>query len=382
MPSPVAKAIRAEDTSETIRDASVEDIDALLDIENRCFDTDKLTRRSFHWMLTKGKSTMLVAEHGGAIIGYILVLYHQGTSLARLYSIAVLPEYRKSGIALRLATAAEAGAQERNCVYMRLEVRRDNASAIRFYERLGYKAIGIWPDYYEDHMEALRYQKRIQFTQPHSRIQVPFYAQTTDFTCGPSALMMAMKAHDPEFALSPETELQIWREATTIFMTSGHGGCGPHGLALAAWRRGFAAEVYLSDAGPLFLDGVRRESKKKVMRLVHEQFVREAAKSGLPIRVAPLSVDDISAKMAVGGVPLVLISSYLLTQKKMPHWVVLTAVDSRFIYAHDPAVEEDMHKSALDCINVPIAKGRFGRMAQYGRSQLKAVVMIYPRREK
>jgi len=33
---------------------------------------------------------------------------------------------------------------------------------------------------------------------------------------------------------SREEEINLWREATTIFMTSGHGGCHPIGLALAA----------------------------------------------------------------------------------------------------------------------------------------------------
>src|SRR3546814_2094248 len=41
-------------------------------------------------------------------------------------------------------------------------------------------------------------------------------------------------------------EIRIWREATTIFMTSGHGGCDPYGLAVAANRRGFHAKVYVS----------------------------------------------------------------------------------------------------------------------------------------
>jgi hypothetical protein len=162
-------------------------------------------------------------------------------------------------------------------------------------------------------------------------------------------------------------------------MTSGHGGCGPHGLALAAVRRGFRAEVYVSDPGPLFLDGVRDKDKKAVMRLVHEQFVRETKAFGIPVHGESLTVDGIADKMAEGGIPIVLISLFRINRRKSPHWVVLTAADSRFIYAHDPAVEVDMDKTATDCINVPIAKQHFARMAQYGRTQLKAAVIVYPR---
>lgn len=374
-----AKVKEFETQNAVVRPARVGDIEALVEIENRCFDSDRLTRRNFHWMLTKANATTLVAEIEGLIVGYILILYHGATSLARMYSVAVLSEYRSQGIARRLVADAEQAARDRDCVYMRLEVRSDNDSAIRFYEGAGYKAFGTWPDYYEDHMEARRYQKRIQFEAPRSRLMVPFYAQTTYFTCGPAALMMAMRAHDPSVPMDKATELQLWREATTIFMTSGHGGCGPHGLALAAGRRGFRAEVYVSDPGPLFLDGVRDKDKKAVMRLVHEQFVRETRAFGIPVHDESLMVDRIADKMAEGGIPIVLISLFRINRRKSPHWVVLTAADSRFIYAHDPAVEIDMDKTVTDCIHVPIAKQHFARMAQYGRTQLKAAVIVYPR---
>ena len=49
--------------------------------------------------------------------------------------------------------------------------------------------------------------------------------------------MMAMTALDPSRTMDANDEIRIWREATTVFMTSGHGGCGPYGLALAAHRR-------------------------------------------------------------------------------------------------------------------------------------------------
>ncbi len=89
---------------------------------------------------------------------------------------------------------------------------------------------------------------------------------------------MAMAALQPERKATRREEVQIWREATTIFMTSGHGGCSPQGLALAAWRRGFAVRQQVSIDGPLLLDGVRSEHKKTVMRLVHDGF-EEALRS-------------------------------------------------------------------------------------------------------
>ena len=63
---------------------------------------------------------------------------------------------------------------------------------------------------------------------------------------------MAMKALDPKSDFSRTHELQLWREANTIFMGSdGHGGCGATGLALAAHRRGFEVEVWVNHRGTL-----------------------------------------------------------------------------------------------------------------------------------
>ena len=111
-------------------------------------------------------------------------------------------------------------------------------------------------------------------------------------------------------------ELQIWREATTVFMTAGHGGCSPQGLALAAWRRGFRVRMQVNVRGPLFLDGVRDQHKKDVMRLVHEAFEEELA--GSDVEQVLGGALDLPQVLQAGGQPLVLISSYRLTRSKSP----------------------------------------------------------------
>ena len=237
-----------------IRPATPEDIDALVEIENRCFDTDRLSRRSFRHMITKAHAALLLDEEGGAVRGYVLLLFNAGTSLARMYSIAVDPQYRSRGIGRQLMLAAEQAALAQDCVTLRLEVRVDNVSSIALYESMGYRRFGFYDDYYEDHMDALRYEKRLVPSLRPDMARVPYYEQTLEFTCGPAALMMAMGALDPAIELNRRLELRLWRESTTVFMTSGHGGCGPFGLALAAHHRGFEVEVYVNDEGALFID--------------------------------------------------------------------------------------------------------------------------------
>ena len=110
------------------------------------------------------------------------------------------------------------------------------------------------PHYYEDDVAAVRMEKSLAPPPDPSLMRVPYYAQTLDFTCGPAAIMMAMHALDRAMPLDQTSEIRLWRELTTVFMTSGLGGCSPEGLALAAQRRGFHVELFLGDRGVMFID--------------------------------------------------------------------------------------------------------------------------------
>lgn len=365
-----------------LRPAELADIPALVQLEQRCFDSDRLTRRSFHWMLTRANATLLVAEGEEGIGGYVLNLYHRGTSLARIYSMAVSPEARGLGLGGRLLAAAEADARGRNCAYMRLEVRPDNTGAIALYERNGYRLFDIKDDYYEDHEPARRYEKRIHHAAPTGFKPAPFYPQTTEFTCGPAALMMAMRRLDPGRRLSPTLELQLWREATTIFMTSGHGGCGPHGLALAARRRGFRVEIYLNQADSLFIEGVRNAEKKRVIELVQKDFEAQIKNTDIALHRQSITLEALGEALEAGAAPIVLISSYRLTRSKAPHWVMVTGIDTRYVYVHDPEVDEENGKTAFDCMHVPIARRVFEQMTRFGSRRLRAAVLLYNSRYK
>ena len=361
------------------REAGRGDVDALAALEVRCFDTDRLSRRSFQWMIRRGNGWLELVEDGEGLLGYVLVLFHKGTSLARLYSMAVDARARGQGLGRRLLERAEAEARQRGSVYMRLEVRPDNAPAIALYESLGYRKFAVFDDYYEDHSDALRYEKRVHTFRGLERKRIPLYVQTTEFTCGPASLMMAMRALDPGATCTRSLELQLWREATTIFMTSGHGGCGPHGLALAAWRRGFRVELFLNDPKPLFTEGVRNPEKKVVLELVHHDFVEQLEQTDVVVEERAVSTAELAERIRDGAMPLVLISAYRFTRNKSPHWVLLTAVDDDFFYLHDPDVDIDEDKTALDNSYVPVARTDFERFAVFGRRALRAAVVLYRR---
>lgn len=361
-----------------IRKARVADISQLLEVENACFTYDQLSRRNFHWMIKKAHSIFLVLEYQSVLIGYGLVLINRGTSLARLYSICTLEEYQGYGLASKLIKELETKASDdEDCAYLRLEVKDNNKSAIKLYEKLGYAKFTEKADYYDDGRTAFCYEKRIRTLKKEPRNNVSYYSQGTEFTCGPSCLLMAMNTFNPKHSMNLSNELQIWREATTIFMTSGHGGCGPHGLALSAWRRGYKAEMYLSHNDVLFLDSVRTPEKKKIIKLVHQDFEKKISETNIKVHKKRFTLQDLRDVLKKGGIPLVLITTYHFDNNRVPHWVVITAVDDSFIYIHDPDEYHAEHVGVISRVHIPVPEDQFLKISRWGKDKLSAAVVVY-----
>jgi ribosomal protein S18 acetylase RimI-like enzyme len=361
-----------------IRPARQDDVDALVALEERVFDADRLSRRSFRRLIANPRDALLVARDADdVVIGYVLILFRSGTALARLYSIAVDPSRLKAGVGTSLIAAAEDIAEERDCIFMRLEVRADNDPAIALYKRRGYRQFGLYLDYYQDHMDALRFEKRlVHHVRSPSEASPPYFEQTLDFTCGPACIMMALAWADPAVKPARTLELRLWREATTIFMTSGLGGCEPYGLAVTLARRGLKPELRLSREGPFFLDSVRSDEKRTVMRLAQEDFRAEAEALDIPVRLEPISATGLGAVFDEGATAIVLVSGFRMFRQKVPHWVLAHGHDDRHIFVNDPWVESDDLETSAAAANLPIPFAEFDRMARYGRDGLRAAIII------
>jgi ribosomal protein S18 acetylase RimI-like enzyme len=356
------------------RRAQPADLQALVSIENACFHTDRISPRSFRYFLTKSQAEIWVV--GDPVVAYGLVLFHRGTSLARIYSLAVNITERGKGLAKCLIDAMEASAREAHkALYIRLEVADDNIGALRLYEGLGYEPIRRLHHYYEDGHDGIRLEKRLEINRRIPR-DVPYFEQTTDFTCGPASLLMAAKKLNPNQKFDQIEELDIWREATTIFMTTGHGGTSPYGLALAAKTRGYNARLWVSTDEVPFLDGVRSIKKKAIIELIHKDFVRLVIDSGIVVDSFPKELAEIRAALNRGEKIILLISTYRLNRKKEPHWIWLVDMDEEYAYFNDPDVDEDQWKGPMDSIYVPIPLGDFAKMIKFGRNQFRAAVLV------
>ena len=358
-----------------IRNAVPADAEPLAVLEQAVFDTDRISRRSFRTLIERPTAVTLIAEEDGRLLGYAMILFRAGTGLARLYSLAVAPEARGKGAGRKLLEAAEKAADDHDRFLLRLEVREDNGTAIALYKQAGYRRIGRQADYYADGMAALRMEKilRDDDLQPS---RVPFYEQSTDFTCGSACLLMALAGLRSRDYLDPVWEIRLWREATTVFMQAGPGGCEPFGLALAAENQGLDAEIICSSTDFLFLDSVRDPEKRRVMELAQMDFRTRAEKQRMPVRYEAFTLEELRHRVAGGELAVVLVSGYMMMGKKVPHWVLVHGDDGRHILVHDPWVEDETGETVADAQNIPVPHAVFDRIARYGRTGLRAAVFL------
>ncbi len=142
-----------------VRRADPSDLDDLVALEQRAFSTDRMSRDQYRRHLDSDSAEILLAGAGQhTCLGSVVLFFRTGSTVARVYSLATQPEARGQGVGTALLRAAVAAARRRGCRVLRLEVRADNAAAIALYERLGYRRIGSYGHYYQDGVDALRYE--------------------------------------------------------------------------------------------------------------------------------------------------------------------------------------------------------------------------------
>ena len=144
-----------------IRPATPRDIPALLAIEERSFETDRMSRRSFQHLLLRANADCLVATSGGSVVGYFATFYRRTIPTGRLHSLAVDPRTQGSGIGRTLLSHAEKCARKQRMETLRLAVRIDNPAAIALYRMSGYREIGTEKNYYSDGATALKMEKTL-----------------------------------------------------------------------------------------------------------------------------------------------------------------------------------------------------------------------------
>lgn len=141
-----------------IRPATEADLAALVALEETFPAVDRFDRRTWRRLLA-GQTLTLVHETAGTLDASAVLLFRQGSDIARLYSISVAPSARGRGLGSKILTACEDYARKRGAARMRLEVRASNSAAHRLYDSAGYRVIAALESYYPDGETAHRMEK-------------------------------------------------------------------------------------------------------------------------------------------------------------------------------------------------------------------------------
>jgi len=169
------------------------------------------------------------------------------------------------------------------------------------------------------------------------KLLVPFYRQTSEFTCGPACLMMAMKFFQPSLRLSRELEFDIWREANLVESY----GTSKEGLALAAARRGFEAYTMGRSLRHSFVDVIRDKIpgvEVAVLELLYNDVRRKFRAMGLRNKSDRVLLSTIKRVLMKSCVPILFTSTSLFREKTdpLPHWVVVTGHEGKGWYLNNP----------------------------------------------
>jgi ribosomal-protein-alanine N-acetyltransferase len=134
---------------------TAEDMPAVMEIERIAFTnpwSPELLRRE----LTHDWSTILLAEEplpdgSSRLLGFaIFWVVHDEL---HILNVATDPRHRRRGVARTVMQAALNRARERRCSMATLEVRRSNQAALELYRSLGFRPVGVRPNYYVDEGE-------------------------------------------------------------------------------------------------------------------------------------------------------------------------------------------------------------------------------------
>lgn len=122
-----------------------EHLSAVAEVERECFSTP--WSENALRILTEEPHVGFVLERDGRILGYggMQCVFDEG----QITDIAVLPAYRRQGIAAAILTALISHAKEVGLRVIYLEVRESNIPALSLYkDRFGFEVIGIRKNFY------------------------------------------------------------------------------------------------------------------------------------------------------------------------------------------------------------------------------------------
>lgn len=134
-----------------IRKMTHDDIDTILQIEEKCYGAHHWSRDSFLTELSNKISTYQCILHNNKCVGYIG--FWKIIDEAHITNISIHPDFQNKKLAHKLILSMINECYKEKIKYITLEVRVSNERAIHLYEKFGFKSLGLRKKYYQDNNE-------------------------------------------------------------------------------------------------------------------------------------------------------------------------------------------------------------------------------------
>jgi [ribosomal protein S18]-alanine N-acetyltransferase len=135
-----------------IRKASLQDVDAILGIQNRIPNALRWQEADYTQLVSDPGGLLLVAEFSTSttpkVMGYSA--FRRIIDEAELLNIGVDPEHQQQGVGKALLVGARSRLMESGARRVFLEVRVSNRAALHLYSSLGFTLYQLRKDYYHD----------------------------------------------------------------------------------------------------------------------------------------------------------------------------------------------------------------------------------------
>jgi ribosomal-protein-alanine N-acetyltransferase len=160
-------------TAFTIRRFEPADLERVMEINKICLP-ENYPSSFFMSIFKRFPETFVVAEEAGDVVGYAMCRVERGrfsfglfggTKRGHLISIAILPHFRRRGVASALMKKAMEALVGYGCGDLFLEVRISNVGAVELYRKLGFgieRKIGY---YYSNGENAYVMSRRLTYEE-------------------------------------------------------------------------------------------------------------------------------------------------------------------------------------------------------------------------
>lgn len=137
---------------------TMQNVIALAEVEKLCFGRDAWSITALRGEFENEFSHIFADICDGEIVGYVCI--RTVCEEAQICNVAVIPQYRRRGIAASLLKQCAAFSFEQGCVRCELEVNTENIAAVNLYKKCGFQIEGTRKNYYR----KSRYKSRDAYT--------------------------------------------------------------------------------------------------------------------------------------------------------------------------------------------------------------------------